>query len=84
VTEKKKSPRSIHTSSDALAHPLRVEILGVLREREASPRTLATMLKKSSSVVSYHAGVLLSSGCIALTRTRTHGGALESFYRAEP
>lgn len=68
----------------ALAHPLRVEILDVLNEREASPNQLKDLLGVSVQHASYHARVLLECDCIELTREEPRRGAVEHFYRALP
>lgn len=64
-----------------LAHELRVEMLAVLDEREASPRELAKLLDESLSQVSYHTKVLMDYGIIELTRSEPRRGAIEHFYR---
>jgi DNA-binding transcriptional ArsR family regulator len=65
-----------------MAHPLRLEILTLLNDREWSPRELADHLAKGLSQVSYHVKVLLEYGLIELTRTEPRRGAVEHFYRA--
>jgi DNA-binding transcriptional ArsR family regulator len=66
----------------ALAHELRVEILGILTERMASPNELATMLDEGLSQVSYHVKVLRDYGLITLIETEPRRGAVEHYYRA--
>ncbi len=66
----------------ALAHELRVEILGILTERMASPNELATMLDEGLSQVSYHVKVLKDYGLITLIKTEPRRGAVEHYYRA--
>lgn len=68
----------------ALAHPLRVDILEELQDRVASPVQLAKEMERSLGVVSYHANLLVRSGCLELVRTRQRRGAREHFYRATP
>ena len=66
----------------ALAHPLRVEILGVLEERVASPSDLAEELGAPLGNVSYHVRTLTELGLLKLVRRRTRRGAVEHYYRA--
>jgi DNA-binding transcriptional ArsR family regulator len=66
----------------ALAHPLRVQILGVLEERVASPSDLAEELGAPLGNVSYHVRTLTELGLLKLVRRRTRRGAVEHYYRA--
>lgn len=66
----------------ALAHELRVEILGILNERTASPNELAKELNEGLSQVSYHVKVLKDYKCIELVKTEPRRGAVEHYYRA--
>lgn len=68
----------------ALVHPLRVQILEILNEQEASPKILADLTKASLGVAAYHVNVLRECGCIKLVKTEPGRGALQHFYRAEP
>lgn len=68
----------------ALSHPLRVEILELLNEREASPTELARLLSVALNLVSYHAKVLVDCGAIELVRREPRRGTYEHFYRAVP
>jgi len=68
----------------ALAHPIRVYILEELQDRVASPTELSKETERSLGVVSYHANVLVSCGCLELVRTQPRRGALEHFFRATP
>jgi DNA-binding transcriptional ArsR family regulator len=68
----------------ALAHPLRVEILQVLNEREASPNELMDLLGQPLGNVAYHARVLEKCGCIEEIRTAQRRGAVEHYFRAVP
>lgn len=68
----------------ALAHPLRVEILQVLNEREASPNELTDLLDQPLGNVAYHARVLEKCGCIEEIRTAQRRGAVEHYFRAVP
>jgi DNA-binding transcriptional ArsR family regulator len=66
----------------ALAHPLRVQILGVLEERVASPSDLSQELGAPLGNVSYHVRTLAELGLLKLVRRRTRRGAVEHYYRA--
>lgn len=66
----------------ALAHPLRVQILGILNERMASPNELSKELNEGLSQVSYHVKVLKDYECIELVKTEPRRGAVEHYYRA--
>jgi DNA-binding transcriptional ArsR family regulator len=68
----------------ALAHPLRVEILEVLNERQASPNELMEILDYPLGNVAYHTRVLEKCGCIELVTTERRRGAIEHFFRAKP
>jgi DNA-binding transcriptional ArsR family regulator len=66
----------------ALAHPMRMRLLAVLSEREASPVELAAELDERLSNVAYHVRTLETLGCVELVRTTQRRGALEHHYRA--
>lgn len=66
----------------ALAHPLRVRILGILEERVASPRELALELDAELSQLSYHVRTLHRGGFIELVEQKRRRAAIESYYRA--
>ena len=66
----------------ALAHELRVEILGILTERVASPNELAKELDEGLSQVSYHVKVLKDYELLTLIKTEPRRGAVEHYYRA--
>ncbi len=68
----------------ALAHPLRVQILEVLNEREASPNELMEILAYPLGNVAYHTRVLEKCGCIELVGTERRRGAVEHYFRAKP
>lgn len=67
----------------ALAHPLRVAILGELEERTASPSDLAATLGAPVGNVSYHVRTLARLGLVKLVDTQPRRGAVEHYYRAE-
>jgi DNA-binding transcriptional ArsR family regulator len=66
----------------ALAHPLRVRILGVLQDRVASPSDLAQELKAPLGNVSYHVRILAQLGLLKLVKKRPRRGAIEHYYEA--
>lgn len=66
----------------AYAHPLRIEIMGLLDNRVASPRELATELGASLATTSYHVRQLAALELITLVRRRQTRGAIEHFYTA--
>ena len=66
----------------ALAHPLRVQILGVLEDRTASPSDLAEELGAPLGNVSYHVRILAQLGLLKLVRKRPRRGAIEHYYQA--
>jgi len=68
----------------ALAHPLRVEILEVLNEREASPNELMDLLGYPLGNVAYHTRVLEKCDCVELVGTARRRGAVEHYFRAKP
>jgi DNA-binding transcriptional ArsR family regulator len=66
----------------AMAHPLRVQILGILEQRVASPRELADELEAPLGNVSYHVRTLSSLGLIKLVKKTPRRGAIEHYYEA--
>src|SRR5918994_1105172 len=66
----------------ALSHPLRMKIMAILSEGEASPSDLAERLGERLGNVAYHTKTLVDLDCIELTRTAPRRGALEHYYRA--
>jgi DNA-binding transcriptional ArsR family regulator len=64
----------------AYAHPLRIEIMGLLDNRVASPRELAIELGASLPTTSYHVRQLASLKLIKLVRRRQKRGSIEHFY----
>lgn len=67
----------------AMEHPLRIEILGVLRAGPSSPTRIQRQLGTASlNLVSHHMKVLKELGCIELVETVSRRGAKESIYRA--
>lgn len=66
----------------ALAHPLRVRILGSLHKGISSPNQLSQELGEPLGNVSYHVKTLLEFDCVELVKTEPRRGAVEHFYRA--
>jgi DNA-binding transcriptional ArsR family regulator len=66
----------------ALAHPLRVRILAMLDERDASPVQLAEHLDASLGTVAYHVRTLERLGLIEMVATHQRRGATEHVYAA--
>jgi DNA-binding transcriptional ArsR family regulator len=66
----------------ALAHPLRLRILGILENRVASPSELAEELSAPLGNVSYHVRMLADFGLIKLVRRTPRRGAVEHHYEA--
>jgi DNA-binding transcriptional ArsR family regulator len=66
----------------ALAHPLRIRLLAMLRERRASPMELSSRLGEPIGNVAYHVRTLHNLGLIKLVDTRQRRGATEHYYEA--
>jgi DNA-binding transcriptional ArsR family regulator len=66
----------------ALAHPLRIRILAMLEERDASPVQLAEHLDATLGTVAYHVRTLEKLGLIEMVATHQRRGATEHVYAA--
>jgi DNA-binding transcriptional ArsR family regulator len=66
----------------AINHPLRVQLLSILRDREASPSEIARELGEELGVVNYHARKLEKLGMVEIVRERPVRGSTEHFYKA--
>jgi DNA-binding transcriptional ArsR family regulator len=66
----------------ALSHPLRVRILSMLEERDASPVQLAEHLDATLGTVAYHVRTLERLGLIEMVATHQRRGATEHVYAA--
>jgi DNA-binding transcriptional ArsR family regulator len=66
----------------AIAHPLRVRVLGILDRRTATPRQIADEIEHPLPLVSYHVRQLAKLGLIKLVETRPVRGTIEHHYRA--
>jgi DNA-binding transcriptional ArsR family regulator len=67
----------------ALSHPLRVQILRLLDEKDASPVEIATALGLPVNRVSYHMRQLARFDLIKLAKTTPRRGAVEHHYRLQ-
>ena len=67
----------------ALAHPLRVRMMSILHEREASPKELAAEFDIPLANVAYHIQVLRKLKLIKLVKKTPRRGAVEHHYRAD-
>ncbi len=66
----------------ALEHPIRTDILSILREGPSSPARIQRRLERVSlNLVSHHMKVLKELGCVELTKTVSKQGAKEHIYR---
>jgi DNA-binding transcriptional ArsR family regulator len=66
----------------ALAHPTRIRVLAILKERKASPNELSEILGEGLGTVAYHVRTLKNLGLVKLVGTRPRRGAIEHFYEA--
>jgi DNA-binding transcriptional ArsR family regulator len=62
--------------------PLRIRVLNVLSQREATNQQVADSLGEPTAKVLYHVRFLLDAGIIRLVRTEVKGGNVEKYYRA--
>lgn len=67
----------------ALSHPLRVQILRLLEEKDGSPVEIATALGLPVNRVSYHMRQLARFDLIKLVKTTPRRGAVEHHYRLQ-
>jgi DNA-binding transcriptional ArsR family regulator len=66
----------------ALAHPMRVQLLGILQERRSSPVELAREIGEPLTHVSYHVRILAQLGLIKLVKKTPRRGAVQHHYEA--
>ena len=64
-----------------LAHPIRLELLGILSYRDISPKEFARHRGEPVSNLNYHFKLLEELGCIELAGTRPSRGSVEHIYR---
>jgi DNA-binding transcriptional ArsR family regulator len=67
----------------ALSHPLRVQILRLLEDKDGSPVEIATTLELPVNRVSYHMRQLARFDLIKLVKTTPRRGAVEHHYRLQ-
>lgn len=65
----------------ALAHEVRLELLGILSYKEMSPKDFAAHRNEPVSNLGYHFRVLRDLGFIEVARTRPGRGSVEHVYR---
>ncbi|NLW23889.1 MAG: helix-turn-helix transcriptional regulator [Clostridia bacterium] len=65
-----------------LADPLRVKILKILINRQATVKQVADELHQSSAKIHYHIKELEKNGFIKMVDTVEKGGILEKYYQA--
>jgi DNA-binding transcriptional ArsR family regulator len=68
----------------ALSHPIRLEILEILRERIASSVEISEEIGERPGVVFYHASTLIECGCLELVCSRARRGGIENFFAITP
>jgi DNA-binding transcriptional ArsR family regulator len=66
----------------AVNHPLRVQLLAALTNREASPNELSKELGEELGNINYHARKLEKLGMVEIVHERDVRGSTEHFYRA--
>lgn len=67
----------------SVADPLRVNVLKILIERQATVKQVADLLGQSSAKMHYHVKELEKQNLIHLVETIEKGGILEKYYRAK-
>ena len=75
--------RLVVTGADqvrALSHPLRMTVLALLTEREASVAELAAATGRPKGTVAHHVRVLYRAGLVQVVRTRRVRAVEERFY----
>lgn len=66
----------------AFTDPLRIRVINILREREATNQQIADALGEPHAKVLHHVRYLLDAGLIKLVETKVSGGNVEKYYRA--
>jgi DNA-binding transcriptional ArsR family regulator len=67
-----------------LGHPVRVRILDLLQDRDASPSALTPEIGEPLGTVAYHFKLLADQGALELRGTRQVRGAIERTYGISP
>lgn len=78
--EEEHEPRH-HDLLKAMAHPTRLQLLGILNYRHVSPAEFARERGEPVSKVAHHFRSLEKLGCIEVASTRPVRGSTEHFYR---
>lgn len=78
--EEEHEPRHHHLLK-AMAHPIRLRLLGILNYRHISPAEFAREQGEPVSKVAHHFRSLEKLGCIEVVDTRPVRGSTEHFYR---
>lgn len=78
--EEEHEPRHHHLLK-AMAHPVRMHLLGILNYRHVSPAEYARERGEPVSKVAHHFRSLEKLGCIEVVDTRPVRGSTEHFYR---
>jgi DNA-binding transcriptional ArsR family regulator len=73
-----------HAVSNALLHPIVVDVLERCDGRSRSPKQLAEVLEMPLGRVSYHVRQLADAGLLVLVDEQPRRGALEHYYRLAP
>jgi DNA-binding transcriptional ArsR family regulator len=66
----------------AFADPMRIRLLHLLADREATNQQLAAAVGEPQAKVLHHVRFLLNAGLIKLVEQRVRGGNVEKFYRS--
>lgn len=66
----------------AFTDPLRIRVINILRDREATNQQIADALGEPHAKVLHHVRYLLDAGLIKLVETKISGGNVEKYYRA--
>jgi DNA-binding transcriptional ArsR family regulator len=64
----------------ALGHPLRHQLINVLRQRPATLGQLATALESTKGTIGYHVKMLVDAGLLRPAQTRTVRGGTEQYF----
>ena len=64
----------------ALAHPLRHQLLNLLRQRPATLSQLASALGSTKGTIGYHVQIMVDAGLVRLAGTRRVRGGTERYY----
>ncbi|NMA02177.1 MAG: helix-turn-helix transcriptional regulator [Clostridia bacterium] len=65
-----------------LSDPLRIQVLRLLIDRQATVKQLADNLGQSSAKIHYHVKEMEKRNIISLVETIEKGGIMEKYYRA--